>query len=346
MVKNNLLLTVLIAISVFISLYFMQIRPQQQSVLSPIHLPSFQDRSVYIGAWVGGFWDNDTKKLDTSAMTKFEEIIGKKLAFVTLYSEWSFLANNNLLTSLNEIANNGWTPIISTNPFFFVDCPNSGKSLYATIADGGCDGFLRNMADNLRTYQKPIFLRFAWEMNLPDMYWSIHKTHSTPKEFIAAWQHMHDIFQNEKATNVRWVLSFNTSSANTVPYKQLYPGDTYVDWVAIDGYNWGNTHDWSRWTNFNGVFRNSYNELTLLTEKPVMLSEVNSSPTGTGGNKAEWLDDMLAVQIPNNFPNIDAIVFFNEDKTKGEKVDWTIHSQDDISILRKDLQKNIYKSSF
>lgn len=302
-------------------------------------------KPVYLGAWVQGFWDNETKRLNTSTQKNFEEKINKKMALANIYSEWSYLQNKNLVNNLNLISSNGWVPIISSNPFFFSDCKDEGKPLYETIADGDCDEFLRNAGRNLKSYNKPFFFRFAWEMNLPDMYWSIEKTGSTPRDFINAWKNIHNIWKEEGADNVIWVLSFNTSHSKTVPYKDLYPGDEYVDWVAIDGYNWGNSHDWSGWADFNGVFRNSYNELTNITDKPVMLSEVNSAESG--GDKAAWLEDMLVKQIPQEFPEIEAIVFFNENKKEGEGVDWRLEkSEKYILALKKGFENEIYKSSF
>jgi len=341
-------LTILVLTIIVGVILSMSQKKQNATTISEFKIEPIPERNVYVGAWVGGFYDNDKKELDTTVLKKFEQDIGKKVAFANIYSEWAYLANESLLVTLRSISSNGWTPIISSNPYFFEGCEKQDdESLYKTIASGSCDEFLREVAQNLRSYKKPIFLRFAWEMNLPDMYWSVDKTHSTPADFRAAWRHFHDIMEEESADNVLWVLSFNTSSAKTTPYRDLYPGDSYVDWVAIDGYNWGNTHDWSAWTDFNGVFRNSYNELIALTDKPVMLSEVNSAPTGTGGDKARWLHDMLAVQIPAKFPGVSAFVFFNEEKSAGEKVDWRMEISDAYtSVLKKDLQLSFYKSVY
>lgn len=302
-------------------------------------------RSIYLGAWVGGFWDNDTKSLYTEKLTNFESTIDKKMAITNIYSEWSYLENKELIIHLKNISANGWTPMISANPFFFEKCPEGKESLYKTIAHGDCDTFLRSSARNLKAYGQPVFFRFAWEMNLPDMYWSVQKVKSDPQDFINAWRRFHTIFQEEKAGNVLWVLSFNTSHPATTPYAELYPGDEYVDWVAIDGYNWGDSHEWSGWASFSGVFSDSYNELIALTDKPVMLSEVNSAPTG--GDKAVWLHDMLTEQVPIHFPQIQAIIFFNENKDEGESVDWRIEkSSEYIDVLKEDLDNTIYKSVF
>lgn len=302
---------------------------------------------VYTGTWVGGFWSNDYKELDVQKLKIFENLIGHKVAIANLFSEWEYLSNQELIEKLVHISEHNWTPMISTNPYFFAGCKDSGLSLYATIAKGNCDEFLRVAALNIKSYNKPVFIRFAWEMNLPDMYWSIERTDSTPEEFINAWRHIHTLFMSEGATNIVWVLSFNTSSPKTVPYALLYPGDKYVDWVAIDGYNWGNTKEWSRWTDFSGVFRNSYQELTAITEKPVMLSEVNSTPTGTGGNRAEWLADMLNNQIPKNYSQVEAVVFFSEEKVSGEGVDWRLEvSPEDINVIQDSLRNPLYKNVY
>jgi hypothetical protein len=147
-------------------------KTQHATNVSEIKLDPIPQRNVYVGAWVGGFWENDEKKLDTTVMTDFEKNIGKKMALVNIYSEWAYLADPSLLVQLQEISSNGWTPIISANPYFFDGCPKKEyESLYKTIASGSCDPFLREVAQNLKTYEKPVFLRFAWEMNLPDMYW-------------------------------------------------------------------------------------------------------------------------------------------------------------------------------
>jgi mannan endo-1,4-beta-mannosidase len=79
--------------------------------------------------------------------------------------------------------------------------------------------------------------------------WSPANNGSTPDPaaFVAAWRHVHDLFVQNGATNVVWVWCPNATdvpNATSAPWNHwtnYYPGDTYVDWVGIDGYNWGNT---------------------------------------------------------------------------------------------------------
>ena len=57
----------------------------------------------------------------------------------------------------------------------------------------------------------------------------------------------------------------------STPFKDVYPGDAYVDWVALDGYNWGALR--IGWQTFSQVFGDSYNALVALTSKPIMICE-------------------------------------------------------------------------
>jgi beta-mannanase len=96
----------------------------------------------------------------------------------------------------------------------------------------------------------------------------------------------------------------------------VYPGDAYVDWTCIDGYN-----KYTTWLTFPQVFNGvgitwlgqSYNEITALAPtKPLMIGETASLEAGDGGTKkGGWLKDMLLTQIPYNYPKIKAIVYFN-----------------------------------
>jgi hypothetical protein len=90
------------------------------------------------------------------------------------------------------------------------------------------------------------------------------------------------------------------------PFKDLYPGDRYVDWVGLDGFNWALRGEWN---SFTDIFDNSYEELAELTDRPMIIAETGSSESG--GDKAEWLTSALSSEIPR-MPRIRAIVFFDD----------------------------------
>lgn len=179
-------------------------------------------------------------------------------------------------------------------------------------------------------------------MNNPQNQWSIKYTNSNSADFIAAWRHIHDIFEEEHATKVIWVFCPNVPNTTDYPYSSLYPGESFVNWIGLDGYNWGTTQSWSKWVSFDGVFGSAYKDITKIApQKPLMLAEVNT--TDQGGDKAQWYKDMLNNQIPNNFPQIQAVVIFNEDRSAQEHVNWKIDSnQESLDSFISAIHSGIY----
>lgn len=312
---------------------------------TPTAVPKKPTNPIYLGMWTQGFWDDPSQTLHPEQLINLQNMIGKKTAIAHFYTGWENLPKQSFLNTLQAIQSNGWRPMISANPYFFSACEVNGKTLYKAIADGGCDAFLHEVGKNLKQYGSPLFLRFAWEMNIDSMEWSIQKTGSTPADYIAAWRRFHDIVASEGATNVLWVFSPNTITPSSISYNLLYPGESYVDWLGLDGYNWGTTQSWSKWESFSHVFSQSYNTLVSLAPgKPLMLAEVNT--TNVGGDKALWYKDMLGTQLPYNFPHIKAVVFYNENRQK-EKVNWLINiSPSSLQSFSENINNPLYLSSF
>ncbi len=190
----------------------------------------------------------------------------------------------------------------------------------STIIRGDHDVYIRQWAKDAAAYGEPIYLRFDQEMNLSRFPWGVGVNGNTSDQYVAAWRHVHDIFRQEGATNVRWVWSPNVSNGSSTPFAQVYPGDAYVDWVALDGYNWGTTQSWSRWTSLADVFGPSYDALVRMTNKPIMIAEVGCAEAG--GDKAAWIRQGFLQEVPSKLPRVRAIVYSNGDWD----ADWRVES--------------------
>jgi hypothetical protein len=293
-------------------------------------------------------WNDTTQTLDPQKLKDFEKLVDKKMAIAHVYRGWDELSEDSFVKELNQLSNSGWMPMVSSSPHYVGDCNAPGVPLYAAIAQGRCDDLMHQIARSFKAYGKPVLFRFAWEMNIPTLPWSLTMTKSTTGDYVSAWRRFHQIMVEEGATNVKWVFSPNAKSyAEDMSYKPIYPGDDVVDWVALDGYNWGTTQTWSKWSSFTDVFKDSYDEIiTLAPTKPLMLGEINSA--NVGGDQSEWLADALGTQIPTNFPKIKAVVLFDEDKTSLDGVDWRIeNSHKSIGVLRYIFENNPdYSSSY
>lgn len=305
------------------------------------------ERKVYLGIWTGKFRDTEKSEVVPSAIQEFEEKVNRKFAIAHFYRGWEFMEDYTMIRDLEQIQDNHWTPMVSVSPYSFEQCGGGTdkKNLYKKIASGECDTFLHSAGNNMARLEKPIFFRFAWEMNVNTIEWSVQKFEDTPQDYVQAWQRMHTIFREEGANKLVWVFSPNIIIRDSIPYNELYPGDNYVDWVGLDGYNWGDTKSWSTWQNFNQVFRKSYEAITSIAPgKPLMLAEVNS--VNTGGDKALWYKDMLEVQIPNKYPKVKAVVFFDENKESQEGVNWTIDiTPEALNAFKNGIHNPLYQSA-
>ena len=211
------------------------------------------------------------------------------------------------------------------------------QSVYslANIANGNFDTYIRQWATDAKAWGHPFFLRFDDEMNGDWYPWSELNNGNTAGQFVTAWRHVHDIFESVGATNATWVWCPNvgsTDSSQMMPFAEVYPGDAYVDWTGLDGYN-----NYPQSLTFSQVFlgtdagttwlADSYRQvLALAPTKPMIIGETASNeypPTGTtsGNVKANWITDMLTTQLPYNFPGIRAVVWFNWDCDPGSTYD-------------------------
>jgi hypothetical protein len=218
----------------------------------------------------------------------------------------------------NAVRSYGAIPVFSW-------APNSAPRLDRQIANGSQDAYITQWAQAAKAWGHPLFLRFAWEMNGRWFPWGIGSNgiNNTPADYVAMWRHVHDIFARVGATNVTWVWCTNwTAPPYTYrPVSALYPGNAYVNWTCLDGYNADQP-----WLSFARLYGSSY--LTLVRSvapaKPVMLGEVSS--TEAGGSKAAWIRNMFG-ELPVYFPKVRALVWFEgRDLGPGGHHDWMVES--------------------
>ncbi len=217
----------------------------------------------------------------------------------------------------------GATPIISLELWRWHD--NQTKQLPRILA-GEWDDFFRKWAEDAKRDGRRVLLRFGFEFNGDWFSWG-----GDPEAFKAAWRRARDIFDDVGAKNVEWVWSANVTSHPTGPENDMhryYPGDAGVDWVAVDGYNWGDAYrEWHKWSSFDALFDGVLNAFaTRYPSKPVMVSEFGS-PEGTPGRKAAWVRDAHAAALRRT--QLRAVVWFNLDKRREGELNFRLDTSPD-----------------
>jgi hypothetical protein len=199
----------------------------------------------------------------------------------------------------------------------------------AEITNGMFDVALSGWATGIAACGQRVLLRFGHEMNGNWYAWSPGQN-GNPADgsgFIAMWQHVWNLFQQNGASTslVRWVFSPNVPSGGSTPtpISAVYPGDSYVDVLALDGYNWG-TGNGNQWQTFTEVFSDGYAQVADLNPtKPMMVAETGCATSSGDSAKGDWITSALGEEIPSHFPRFETIVYFDYDYN-GD--DWALDS--------------------
>jgi glycosyl hydrolase family 26 len=247
----------------------------------------------------------------------FEQSAGKRVALVNSYV--SLASTHFDIAGADAVWARGAVPMVTWEPWRDGSLgPRQPEFALSRFVEGRFDSVLRQYAEDVRDWGHPVMLRFAPEMNGDWNSWSPGVNGNSPQAFVAVWKHVHDLFDAVGAGNVEWVWSPNVSFPHSTPLRLLYPGDAYVDWVGVDGYNWGRSRPGTRWQSFSSIFGPTLRSIARLTSKPIVLTEVAS--TELGGKKSDWIRDFLG-QLGRN-PSIVGFVWFQYDK----ETDWRIDS--------------------
>ena len=185
----------------------------------------------------------------------------------------------------------------------------------AEITSGASDALIARAARRLKRQDRPVLLRWGWEMNGDWYAWSAARNSEDNQAYVRAWQRLYRIFAEEQATNVSWVWSPNWNSAPVEPwntYAALYPGDAYVDWVGVSGYN---LHRETPDTLFGPIYR------AYAARKPIMISEVGAMDRG-GRTKADWIS-LFAAWVGGH-PGVGGVAWFDTDTHPGYAEEWRV----------------------
>jgi hypothetical protein len=267
--------------------------------------------SIQLGAYVAAPGQVGAPE-DAAVMDDWAEAVGRRPDIVMDYSNFT----DPVLTEreVENISSRGAVPLVSWQLF---ESGWSGPTVsLAAIAQGSYDDALIRAADEARSMPfREIMIRFGHEMNGNWYGWS-----GDPANFIAAWRHVVTVFRNQGADNVKWVWSPNVDNGS-YPFDSYFPGDEWVDYVGLDGYNWGTGGQGvNQWQGLDQVFGSSYDDLARLSSRPVIITEIGCSESG--GDKAAWIRDGFLKTIPNRFPRVRAVIWFNRDMEQ----DWRVES--------------------
>lgn len=298
--------------------------------------------------WLGLYMPEDFYAAPQRAL-KYHASWGKKIRILSFYIAWEKVRQGPDLEGIDRVTRSGFIPMITWEPWMTEKLPDTGQPAeqpeftLSEILNGRYENYIRHWALELTKIKAPVFFRPMHEMNGNWYPWCEKVNGNKPGEYIQAWRYIRSIFRKVQCNGLIWVWCPYAHSVPDEPEKEMslfYPGNTEVDWVGLDGYNWGITREWFGWQSFRAIFEKGYDSLTTLApEKSFMIAEVGCAEEG--GNKANWISSAFD-ELEERFPRVKALVWFNIDK----ECDWRIESsKSSLASFKKCMRRHSDKTS-
>ncbi|MFD9948905.1 glycoside hydrolase family 26 protein [Nonomuraea sp. NPDC059023] len=237
------------------------------------------------------------------AVGNMESQLGRKLDIVFSYHDMStgpngtFMREDEVALGRDRILLLSWEAKIWGSP--------ERTLLWRDIASGTMDAsVIDKQAQRIKKYGKPVMIGFDGEMDR-------RTTSGTPKEYVAAYRHIHDRFQKLGVTNVIWVWAVTGFMEYKDQWKALYPGDEYVDWISYDPYNFATCRG-APWKSFDETLRPTYDwfQANGFDDKPIIIGEYGTEvDPRRPAAKADWFRGIPAAL--KTMPNIKALLQWN-----------------------------------
>lgn len=264
---------------------------------------------------------------------KLSDAVNHTPTLVGWYQDFSEPLNVNAMKSYVSA---GQTPIITWEPQKVGDKIPDNYPL-RDIANGKFDRYLTRSATALKSVRGKVILRFAHEMNGYWYPWGQPKPNdprsyatrtNTPADYVAAYQHIHEVLRNKGVRNVYWMWSPNLIDATpSISLASLYPGDSYVDVVGLSGYLHGIDQSYTT------KYVPTITQLNKVAPtKPIIVAE---GAVDQNANRKMLVSDLLD-QISHT-PRVQGFLWLNK---KNVAYNYTVDKDPDtLTVIRRALRK-------
>ena len=233
-----------------------------------------------------------------------ERWLGRRHAVVVCYVDAggeSPAIIERFVDGLTRLWESGHVPMVTWQPR--PRTPEERRNLTRTIERGNYDAVVDRWAERLAAWvradpNRRLYFRPLPEMNRPGVAWG--GANATPASYVGAWVRLRERFARTSLgkEDIQWIWNPNATDVGDVRAERYYPGDSHVEWVGIDGYNFGDSAPWSTWQEPEAVFAPMVERMRALADKPLAIPEFASTSLRGGRydppKKAEWIADAFA----------------------------------------------------
>ena len=233
----------------------------------------------------------------------------KGLAFEHFFYQWNRYYSNEFLNDLNEASEKNRWPLVTIEPYPWTNDSDTAKNLFKDIINGHYDQPISQLAEDIKVFNKPVFIRWGHEMEkVSGRYpWATMDYEG----YILAYRYVVDKLR-ESVKEVFFVWS-------PVGNKEMFdywPGSRHVDFVGISVYAFHefDLDHYGKLRSFKEIFDEKYDRAKVF-DKSIMIAEM-----GIAGEKAyqlSWMYD--AFKNFENYPQLKSLIYFN---AKDSKLAW------------------------
>ncbi|MBO3146371.1 hypothetical protein GZ176_11900 [Dermatophilus congolensis] len=265
--------------------------------------------------WASGIFSHNAEQTE-----KWEELTGQKNDILTVFpsrGSWESQLDPWWLNPGGSAIPQGYKGNLSVGiPLW----PENGD--LNTAANGGYADKWREFGKLVASKYPQAQIRLGWEMDLPGWYW--HATDDNKDQWIAAFQHAVTVLR-EAAPDLRIVWNPNAGPSQSISDARLaYPGDEYVDVVAMDAYDWDpaikTEADWEKHMTEPGGFQ-QWIDFARQHNKKFAIPEwgvVTHDGKGGGGDNPFYIKKMFEL-MQTNADIMDSEAYFEE--PEGDYID-------------------------
>ena len=266
------------------------------------------------GAYVG--WQDN-------AMSDFENLVGKRPDMEMVFAHWGNDIDFPSYYS-TRIKDKGRTMVLFWEALDYRnDYTKQPEYSFDAVLSGKLDGYFKHFAAGAKLYQGPVIIALYSEFNGNWFPWGGVVGTNTPQKYIDSYRYVRNFFTDVPNVKFAWVPNSDSVPNTAANQPELfYPGDAYVDYVGVDGFDFGGADEMS----FDKIFSTTLGKLQKYN-KPVYIFSMGVADSAT---KADWINNAFTVELYKH-PEVKGWLWFNENKEK----DWRVNStQDSLTAFK------------
>lgn len=236
---------------------------------------------------VGTFVNNITSSNQLTDTLALESTLNRKFDFVQFFAIPSTIDYANI----KPLRDAGYSVLITLEPSASYQTLRGPGNL-AQILAGDFDAQILALITQINADNRPngdkteLLIEFMHEFNQNFYSWGLMTSPNDPSDFVPAFQKLSSLFKTNLLPTVRYkiVQRFNRDSGTInnekIKITDYYAGDNFVDLIGFTNYvrtgaNYQQQHAFETW------FDNTYNEISAICDKPMIISETGVSGSGS-----------------------------------------------------------------